>query len=260
MIPKIIHFCWFGGNPLSELAEKCIESWKKYCPDYEIIRWDESNFDVNQNTYCREAYEAKKWAFVSDYARLKVLYEYGGIYMDTDVEVIRCLDSFLTYTAFLGFESPTHLGTSIIASKKEATWIWDLLSYYDSKIFINQNGEMGLTPNTKVVTDMMLSKYQLKLNNSYQYLNNEVIVFPIEYFCPKDYYSGNLSITDNTHTIHHYNGSWHSECWQWRLKFMHKYSKYFGQNGARILSLFLYCIKTSDFKELKSKIKSIYKK
>lgn len=105
MIPKIIHYIWFGGNPLPELAVKCIESWKKYCPDYEIMIWDERNFDVSVCAYTKEAYDAKKWAFVSDYVRLKALYEYGGIYMDTDVELVKSLDGFLHEKAFSGFET-----------------------------------------------------------------------------------------------------------------------------------------------------------
>ena len=104
MIPKIIHYCWFGGNPLSDDAKRYIASWKKYCPDYEIREWNESNFDINENDYCREAYEQKKWAFVTDYVRLKALYEYGGIYMDTDVEVVKPLDPLLSYDALSGYE------------------------------------------------------------------------------------------------------------------------------------------------------------
>ena len=123
MIPKIIHYCWFGGNPLPPLALKCIESWKKYCPDYEIKIWDESNFDININKYATEAYEAKKWAFVSDVARLWVLYNYGGIYMDTDLEVIKPLDEFLYHKAFSGFEDEVNIPTGIIASEKNNNWI-----------------------------------------------------------------------------------------------------------------------------------------
>ena len=104
MIPKIIHYCWFGRKPKSEEFNKYLESWKRFCPDYEIKEWNESNFDLNKNDYCREAYEAKKWAFVADYVRLKVLEKYGGIYMDTDVELIKSLDKFLHYNAFMCFE------------------------------------------------------------------------------------------------------------------------------------------------------------
>ena len=119
MIPKIIHYCWFGGKPLSPMARRCIDSWKKYCPDYQIKRWDETNFDLNSCTYIREAYEAKKWAFITDYVRLCVMYNYGGIYMDTDVEVLKNLDCFLSEKAFSGFESVDRIPTGIMASEKE---------------------------------------------------------------------------------------------------------------------------------------------
>lgn len=111
MIPKIIHYCWFGGKPLPDEVKYYISTWQKYCPDYEIKEWNESNFDVNQNQYCREAYETKKWAFVSDYARLKILYEYGGIYMDTDVEVCKPLDHLASYGFWSGFESESQIQT-----------------------------------------------------------------------------------------------------------------------------------------------------
>ena len=146
MIPKKIHYIWVGGNPLTPLAEKCIESWKKYCPDYEIVRWDESNFDVNQNQYCKEAYENKKWAFVSDYIRLKVLYEEGGIYMDTDVEVVKPLDKFLSNPAFSGFENDTMIPTGIIASEKNNPWVDKLLKKYDDKHFIKKNLPVSFIP------------------------------------------------------------------------------------------------------------------
>ena len=107
MIPKIIHYCWFGGKPKPELAEKCIESWKKFCPDYEIVEWNEGNFNINSNLYVKQAYEAKKYAFVTDYVRLYALYTQGGIYMDTDVMVLKPLDEYLNHEAFSGFESKT---------------------------------------------------------------------------------------------------------------------------------------------------------
>lgn len=111
MIPKIIHYCWFGGNSQPADVKKYIESWRKYCPDYEFKEWNESNFDLNENDYCKEAYEAKKWAFVTDYVRLKALYEYGGFYMDTDVEVIKSLEPLRIYNAVSGYESSTHIQT-----------------------------------------------------------------------------------------------------------------------------------------------------
>ncbi len=267
MIPKVIHYCWFGGNPLPELAQKCIESWKKFCPDYEIVRWDETNFDINQNDYCREAYETKKWAFVSDYARLKVLYEYGGIYMDTDVEVTKKLDSFLNHDAFSGFEDEKHIPTGIMASKKNGDWMKLLLSYYDDRQFVLENGELDLTTNITSITNMTLTKYSLELNNKFQEIDGAYALYPSDFFCPKDYKTGELDITKNTHTIHHYDGSWTSEEWRWRSTFIHKYHKYMGRQMAKIVSIPLYYLKNGDvwgmmnvmrtkLKRLKKKVKS----
>ena len=136
MIPKIIHYCWFGGKPLPELACLCIESWKKFLPEYRIIRWDEESFDINSNTYVKEAYENKKYAFVTDYVRLYALYTHGGIYMDTDVEVRRPLDQFLQHQAFSGFESYHDIPTGIMASEKGFQGIKDQLDYYNNRHFV----------------------------------------------------------------------------------------------------------------------------
>ena len=131
MIPKKIHYCWFGGNPLSEETKKYIETWKKYCPDYEIIEWNEKNFDVTKIPYVREAYESKKWAFITDYVRLYVMYTYGGIYMDTDVEVLKPLDSLLDLKGFSGFENETSIPTGIMAAKKGLPVIKNLMDEYN---------------------------------------------------------------------------------------------------------------------------------
>ena len=127
MIPKIIHYCWFGGKPLPDEAKKLISTWKKYCPDYDIREWNENNFDINDCFYVKEAFEAKKWAFITDYVRLKVLYDYGGVYMDTDVEVCKPLDDLLSYNGVSGFESPSAIPTGIMAASRHNEWIGNLL-------------------------------------------------------------------------------------------------------------------------------------
>ena len=156
MIPKIIHYCWVGRNPLPDDVRHYIESWKKYCPDYKIIEWNEDNFDIFFNQYAREAYNAKKWAFVSDYIRLSVLNTYGGIYMDTDVEVVKNLDEFLSNKAFSGFESNKYIPTGIMGAEKGNAWIQYLLSYYDNRSFYLDDGTPDLTTNTVTI------KYQKK--------------------------------------------------------------------------------------------------
>lgn len=208
MIPKIIHYVWVGGKPLNALAKKCIESWKKHCPDYEIKQWDETNFDINENQYCKEAYDSKKWAFVSDYIRLKVLHMYGGIYMDTDVEVVKSLDEFLVHPAFSGFEGPDAIPTGIIGAEKNNWWIANMLSYYDDAHFIKPNGELDQTTNVVLITNGTKAIYpNLQLNNTYQGFK-DVVFYPKDYFCPIDLEIRELEKTSNTHTIHWFAGSW----------------------------------------------------
>ncbi|MCQ5184593.1 glycosyltransferase family 32 protein [Phascolarctobacterium faecium] len=208
MIPKVIHYCWFGGKPLPEDVKRYIKTWKKYCPDYEIKEWNESNFDVKQNQYCREAYEAKKWAFVSDYVRLKVLYDYGGIYMDTDVEVCKPLDDLLSYSFLSGFETENQIQTGVVAAGLDNKLVSYLLSYYAEKDFKNKDGSYDMTTNVITITKMLKDKYHIKLNNTFQIFGDNNAIFPLEYFCAKDFFSGKVLKTENTYTIHHFNGSW----------------------------------------------------
>ena len=208
MIPKVIHYVWVGGNPLTPLAEKCIESWKKYCPDYEIKRWDETNFDINQNQFCKEAYECKKWAFVSDYIRLKVLHDEGGVYMDTDVEVIKPIDEFLKHKGFSGFECTYKIPTGIMAAEKKNKWIKLMLDYYKDRPFIKPDGTYENMPNVLYMTDLTVEKYNMELDNNFQDIKDYVF-YPNDYFCPTpDSCGEGYKVTKNTYTIHHFAGSW----------------------------------------------------
>lgn len=204
-IPKVIHYCWFGRGEVPKLEKKCIETWKKILPDYTIIEWNEDNFNINCNEYVREAYEAKKYAFVSDYARLYVLYNYGGIYMDTDMEVVKSLDIFLENNAFVGFENDTHIQTGIMACKKGNKLFKEFLDYYNEKKFFMGDGKADLTANVRFITDIC-KKYNLKLNNTIQTING-LTVYPRTYFCPLSY-TKEKYFTNNTYTIHHFAGSW----------------------------------------------------
>lgn len=152
-IPKIIHYCWFGGGPISPESRKCIESWKKYCPDYKIIEWNEQNFEISQNRYAQQAYEAKKYAFVSDYVRLAVLYRYGGIYLDTDVELVRPLDELLEHKGFIGMEhsAPSPYGRTLlvntgsgVGAEPGCEMIGKMLAAYRNAAFIQETGEPDL--------------------------------------------------------------------------------------------------------------------
>lgn len=208
-IPKVIHYCWFGKGDLPNLAKKCIESWEKYCPEYKIIQWDESNFNINSNLYVKQAYEAKKYAFVSDYVRLYVLYNQGGIYMDTDVEVLKELDQFLENESFSGFETNQTVTTGIMGCKKNNEFFKYLLSYYDNKSFLNEDGSYDLTTNVTTITNYCTKK-GLSLNNKLQKIEGFKL-YPSEYFSPKDHITGKINMTEKTYTIHHFSGSWLSK-------------------------------------------------
>ena len=209
MIPKIIHYCWFGGNPLPEDAKYYISSWKKYLPDYTIKEWNESNFDLNSNNYVREAYDVKKWAFITDYVRLYALSTEGGIYMDTDVEVLRSLDELLNEKGFSGFERFDAVQTGIMASEKNHPFINELLHEYDNIHFVNENGKLDLTTNVVRITNTA-QKNGLVLNNEKQIVR-DFTFYPKDYFCPKNPRTYEVELTTNTYTIHHFAGSWVSE-------------------------------------------------
>lgn len=234
-IPRKIHYCWFGGNPLSKLTVECINSWKRYCPDYEIIEWNEKNFDINSNLYVKQAYEAKKWAFVSDYVRLKVVYDYGGIYMDTDVEVVKNLDEFLNCEAFSGFESKNAIPTGIIGANKHHPWIEFLLSYYNNAKFIKEDGSFDTTTNVKIISNMTQNKYGVILNNTKQILKDNIYIYPFDYFCAKNQITGKIEKNQNTYTIHHFSGSWLSEWDKSKVKIKIGLSFLFGDNFVQKL-------------------------
>lgn len=278
MIPKIIHYCWFGGNPLPDLAVKCIDSWKKYCPDYEIKRWDESNFNLNCCDYVKEAYRAKKWAFVSDYARFKVLYDEGGLYFDTDVELIKPIDDILARGPFMGVEigqpiderlqakidavmpdidADTFMeensrtgeettsdcraaalelacdqsgateeldrvgsGSSVapglgLAANPGLALYRKILDYYEKSHFIMSDGSLNQITVVMYTTEY-LKRYGLKQPVISVQKVADIYVYPADYFCPMDYETGEITLTENTRSIHHYMASWfnpHEKKW-----------------------------------------------
>ena len=211
MIPKIIHYCWFGGKPLPKIAEKCIASWKKYLPDYDIKRWDESNFDVNAIPYTREAYAACKYAFVSDYARFWILYHYGGVYFDTDVEAINNMDDIISAGNFMGVEQQNDeritvapgLGIGVI---RENPLFGQMIEVYSRAHFLNDDDTPCLKNIVEITTEQ-LQKYGLRNISEIQECCGFTI-YPKDYFCPIDYDTRELKITENTRTIHHYAESW----------------------------------------------------
>ena len=212
MIPKTIHYCWFGGSELPPLAKKCIRSWKKYCKDYEIVRWDETNFDISTAPlYVRQAYKFKKWAFVTDYVRLKVVYENGGIYFDTDVQVIKKIDEFLVYNSFFGFQDNTRVNTGLgFGAEKHGVILRELMNQYESIPFILNNGEYDLLDCPTRNTTVFLN-YGLKQDGTNQLLDNKIMVFSQDYFCPISYDTLEKRVTTNTHSIHWFEASWHTK-------------------------------------------------
>lgn len=216
---------------MPELAINCINSWKKHLPDYELILWNEDNFDINTNQYAKEAYKAKKYAFVTDYVRLYALYHHGGIYMDTDVEVLRSLDGFLEHKAFTGCENDKMCVTGIMAAERGHIWIKELLDDYLGRKFKLSNGTYDGTPNTKVITELTISNFGWAPENKYQVLKYGLNIYPFEYFCAKDWKTGKVIVTEDTCTIHHFSGSWHTKL----DKFKQKIIYILGPKGTRLL-------------------------
>ena len=217
MIPKIIHYCWFGRNPLPELAQKCIASWKKYLPDYEIKEWNEDNFDVNIIPYTAEAYAQKKYAFVSDYARFWILHKYGGIYFDTDVEVIRPIDDIIARGNFMGFETDPNpaKGDASNASVNPGLGlgvnpglgiIEKMMHYYDGQHFVHEAVMKNQITVVHIATKV-LQDNGLKNVAGIQEVAG-CYIYPAEYFCPINVTTGRIHVEKNTRTIHHYAGTW----------------------------------------------------
>ncbi|GAB3513217.1 glycosyltransferase [Spirosoma knui] len=206
MIPKIIHYCWFGRGKMPASATSCLESWKKFLPDYELRLWNEDSFDVQQVLYVKQAYEARKFAFVTDYVRLYALYHVGGIYMDTDVEVLKSLDPLLHLPGFSGFESDTEIPTGIMATEQHNPWAKEQLDYYFDRPFLNQDQSINYTTNVEIISRSMQAN-GFALNNTYQVYNGCMHIFPKDYFCPKTR-AGEIILTEHTYCIHHFEGSW----------------------------------------------------
>lgn len=203
MIPKKIHYCWFGKNRLPDKAVKCINSWKKYCPDYEIIEWNEDNFDVRQNGYTEFTYDDRKFAFLSDYARLQIVLKEGGLYFDVDVEIIRPLDELLVHKAFFGFETEEYVNTGVgFGAEANNLIVAGMLREYD----ILLDGKHG-TIGCPLLNTQALMKYGLKQNGMKQTIDGAMI-YPIQYFNPYDDPTGILNTTEETVSIHWYAKSW----------------------------------------------------
>lgn len=247
-IPKVIHYCWFGSAELPKSVEKCIASWKKHCPDYTVIRWDEHNFDVHSCPYSSHMYEHKKWAFLSDYARLKILYEQGGLYLDTDVELLRSPASLLEKGAFMGFENADRVATGLgFAAPAGHPFIRENMAYYEHLT------DFSAVPACPHITTSLLEKHGLIPDRTLLQTVAGLTVYPEEYLCPKNERTGLTLRTENTYSIHHFDASWFEPSWKagqkkrWRQEkmryFLHTPNrllcKWLGESGyARLKKLF----------------------
>ncbi|NRO74186.1 hypothetical protein IMAU20067_01028 [Lactobacillus helveticus] len=206
-IPKVINYCWFGGNEFDDKVKKCILSWKRKAPDYKIVQWNETNFDINNTPlFVQKAYKAKKWAFVSDFVRLKVIYDNGGVYLDTDVELLKNLNVLTDkYACFMGFEDAKQVNTGLgFGALPRNPIIYEMLEEYENIDF--DEGDLG-SLSCPIINTKILKIHGLKTNNKKQKVN-DIVILPTEYLCPQNMFTGETNITSNTVSIHHYNASW----------------------------------------------------
>lgn len=210
MIPKKIHYCWLSGDPYPALIENCIASWKKYLPDYEIVLWDYSKIQYILNPWLIECIENKKYAFAADYIRLYALYEEGGIYLDSDVEVLKSFDDLLTQISFIGTEMSGDLEPAVIGSVCKMEWLSRCLSYYSGRSFVMNNGNFDTKPLPSIIGEILAAEYKLEYNINLVSHNPGIslVVYPASYFSPKSIYSSKVNISDESYSVHHFDGSW----------------------------------------------------
>lgn len=215
MIPKTIHYCWFGKGEMPQLAKDCIASWHKYMPDWEYKLWNEENFDVNTVPYTKEAYEARKFAFVSDYVRLWALYNEGGLYLDVDFEVFKSFDNLMGWNAFAGYEGSKHLPVmmGVVASRPNGNWVKEQLDAYENRHFIRLDGSLDLTTNVRFISNRMRQNGFEQNGIEQDYL--DLHVFPVDYFCPRQT-TGEYFRTENTYCEHRGLDSWSKSRGGWK--------------------------------------------
>ena len=243
-IPKTIHYFWFGGGEKPESVLKCIKSWKDKCPDFEIKEWNESNYDYHKHPYMEKAFADKKWAFVSDYGRLDVLYQYGGIYLDTDVEVLKDLSPMCDYNAFIGFENSEKVNNGQgFGAVPKSPIIAELMACYDGdEPYEIINGRKEYMESPKQCTKV-LKRHGLIANGMRQTVD-EFEVFPVDFFCPLNFDTGKLKVTENTYSIHNFDGSWHGKNYKRYETLRHILNNTFGSTRGTIL--FCNSMKTKD--------------
>lgn len=208
MIPKKIHYCWLSGDPFPPLIQKCIDSWRKFLPDYEFILWDKPKLDSIHSSWATQAFECKKYAFAADYLRCYSVYKFGGIYLDTDVEVCKSFDEFLTNESFMGFDSRGDLEAAIFGAARHAQWLKKALDFYEGRRFVNPDGGFNIITMPKVfkmaLADELASVHDKNIVNRC----STISLYPYDYFSPKDYANGIIKTTPQTVAIHHFNAGW----------------------------------------------------
>ena len=234
-IPKVIHYSWFGGKEKPPFIKKCINTWEKRLTEYQIVEWNESNFNLEEHPFARDAYKAQKYAFVSDYVRVYVIYHYGGIYFDTDIEVKKDFFDKLEGAKFvIAFELSDSLMTGFFAAQKENPAVKEILDYYDHTSFYNEDGSMNLTANP-VIFAREISKFGLIFNGKYQEIGDGLRIFPNEVFGGYNVYDMIYTITENTVLVHHYTATWRTFREEIPVKVKKIILKLFGVECFRLL-------------------------
>lgn len=236
MVPKIIHFCWLSGDEYPKLIEQCMATWKKKLPDYEFMLWDTNKFDINSTLWTQQAFESKKYAFAADYIRLYAIYNYGGIYLDTDVEILKNFDDLLHLPYFVGLEQNEIIEAAVFGAEKGTDWVADCMRYYDDRPFIKKDGNLDLLvlPN---IMEAQIEQNRKLVNLEHKELKNieelikdssKLILYPYDFFSPKNHESQKISKTKNTYTIHHFNNAWIPKRKKVRMNLKRKLFKTFG--------------------------------
>lgn len=258
-IPKTIHYCWFGGNPLPEETIRYIESWKKFCPDYQIKEWNETNFDIHCCKYVEEAYTAKKWAFVSDYARFLALYKEGGIYFDTDIEVLRSFDDLLGYNAFFGFGRQS-LTLPVFGADKNQQCFADILDDYANRHFVKEDGSYDTTTIELTAQRILLESYGLKLNWEKQILKDNIAILPKDCFSSTDWATGIVTKNPNLYVIHYAEASWMDDGTRQLLLKRRRFIKLFGKTLGNIIGDILTFKNQNGWNQTFVKVRSVLKR
>lgn len=236
MIPKIIHFCWLSGDEYPELIQQCMATWKVKLPDYEFMLWDAKRFDLESTLWTKQAFESKKYAFASDYIRLYAIHKYGGIYLDTDVEVIKNFDDLLNRHYFIGLEQNDIIEAAVFGAEKGTDWLVDCMQYYDNRSFIKEDGSPDLLILPKIMESQIEQKRKLiplendELKKVEEFIQDKtkLIIYPFEFFSAKNHETQEITKTKNTYTIHHFNNAWIPKRMKIRMNLKRKLLKAFG--------------------------------